>query len=247
MICSPWVPFHNQTIPGTLQRYDGRSMDSGDVRQLGGFNLIEMPQYLQIETGSADPVVLTRDYSLLATESPMNAATFQALFDLNASEPVWGTSVATRILSTAFFWWYQASTFNLGLPRVFYRSDALNEQQHRWHLAAGIVHPDGTLTEHGDPIIDPIDWPRSWTVWLTDTGPPSLGGDPDRWYRNGTVYPLYGGTCVVDNDIPAGSRLVSPFDWNRPNLVESLLPPVVLSPGNPPVKDLPIRVSPWYR
>lgn len=245
MMGSPWNPFFDQVIPGTVTRYNGRRVDNADGEQHGGFNLIRVPQNLEI-VGKTDlngnPLVLTRDYSLFSTSGgKLIADAFAAAFG-----EAWATNVADSVLRTAFLWWWKPfRTFGGGLPRLLYYSDPIDDNGRRYWFGAGIAHPDGAINPLSEPIVRPgIDFPTSWSAWLADDVPETMGGSPTP-YINGTLYNVWGREGVFNTDIPAGSRIQSPIDLNRTFRLEDFL--VDLSGDEPLPYSPTLFLRPWYR
>lgn len=247
MIGSPWNPFFDQTIPGTLPRYNGRLADSADNLQFGCFNLLRVPQYLTIKDRTApggEPIVLTRDYSLW-NQSPQYAELLAA---------AWGELYATQlmadILKTGFLWWYKPQdTWGGALPRVLWKSQAVGDYAGKplfWFLGIGIKHrqfaqDDRVRARYGNQFY-------TWSLWCS-TGVPdesNPGVEAEIWSSTEITqgletfvieyYPLYMRQATVNNDIPAGSRIQSPIDLNQPS-------PMVNMVNNFP----PLVLLPWYR
>lgn len=65
MIGSPWNPFFDQAIPGTAQRFDGRSVDSGPFRQRGGWDLLSLPTYLEWKANPVGGTLIPNTYNEL--------------------------------------------------------------------------------------------------------------------------------------------------------------------------------------
>lgn len=253
MIGSPWNPTFSQMLPGTATRYDGRRVDASDSRQHGAYNLISLPHHLRFspdEYNGENPVVLTRDYSLLSSGNRLNAEIFAASFG-----DKWASHESSSILNTAFLWWWKSqSTFNGGLPRILYKSDLLEndfgeQTGRRWWLAAGVAHQDGRFgfTNGLGPPETNRNWSLNWSLWQADDGPVSLGGTPTLWIRDSSAYPLYGREVIPINDIKHGSRLVSPIDLNRRFRLDDYLPWLVLSENQPAAPGPPVYLEPWYR
>ena len=223
MIGSPWNPHFEQSIPGTSKRYDGRRVDSGDLEQLGAWDQIALPQYLEVRPdGLGDPVVMERHFALYGTTGQkLVAANFVDSFGLAA----WLNGTATAIVSRAFLWWHwNEKTFLGGLPRVLYYSDPPHEGGRRHFLGFGISHAG---VNYPDDSVEP-DWNYVASYWEADDVPESMGGNPTLWAtvpgssilepgEDSGTYPIYKSTEVIFNaDIPAGSRWQSPVDLRRP-------------------------------
>lgn len=242
MIGSPWNPFFDQVIPGTVTRYDGRKVDNVDPKQSGGFNAIRLPQTVAVLDNSGTPTaILDRTYQMQgpAVNIETEVLTFGALYD---------TGLARSIRETGFlWWWYPSVPFNQQYPRVLYVSDP-NAQGYRYYLGAGFAHTGINFPQEASQP-PPTDYTAVWSLWLTDDIPEAEGGDPTYWAdvpgttlvepgEQAETYPLWVAEGGVDNDIPAGSRIWSAIDLNR----RSTLINVTTS-----IDNLPITVQPWYR
>lgn len=237
MIFSPWGPYQDRAIPGSV--YDSAKLRPASLN-FGGIDAVRLPHYVEIFAAGATQAVLERRYGL---NGAIPAEALQI-----ALGSLYGTPEGDDLIDRGFWWFFDSvASWNDAEAVVLYEQIAPGptEDGERWYLACGVEHVKGR-----DALGDLIDlefpgeftvpeWRKTWSAWFADDVP--QGGDvwPTITVENDIFvgYPLYIGVEAEDfPDARSGFRTLPDFD---------LLRGATASQVSPTSKPPSLELRPW--